>query len=120
MKYTIYNENGIPIAIIEENEFFINDIQDAIDLIGNLFFEGINHFILFENQITPEFFNLKSGIAGEILQKFTTYNIKLAVVGNFDKFQSKSLNDFIFESNKRKQIIFVETEKEAIDFLSKF
>jgi hypothetical protein len=64
------------------------------------------------------FFDIKSGIAGEILQKFSTYRIRLAIVGDFSKYTSKSLNDFIFESNNGRHINFVSTYSEAIKILS--
>ena len=118
MKISIHKENNSNIAYLDGNEIIIHEVQDGVDLVGNLYFEGIHKVILFENQITPDFFELRSGIAGEILQKFSTYNIKLAIVGDFDKYQSKSLNDFIFESNKRKHILFVSTFEEAIELLS--
>lgn len=64
------------------------------------------------------FFDLKTGLAGDILQKFSNYNIKLAILGNFKNEQSKSLNDFIYESNKTGRINFVETFDEAVNSLS--
>ncbi|MFC2347384.1 MAG: DUF4180 domain-containing protein [Bacteroides sp.] len=57
--------------------------------------------------ITPEFFDLKTKIAGNILQKFAQYQMPLIIVGDFSKYKSKSLNDFIFESNKGSQVNFV-------------
>ena len=53
----------------------------------------------------------------EILQKYTNYIMKIAIVGDFEIYNSKSLKDFIFESNKGSQVFFVHEEKEAIDRL---
>ena len=38
----------------------------------------------------------------------------LAIIGDFEKYESKSLNDFIFESNKGKQINFVTTVEDGL------
>ena len=38
--------------------------------------------IIHEKNITPEFFDLKNRMAGEILQKFSNYRIRLAIVGD--------------------------------------
>ena len=38
----------------------------------------------------------------------------LAIIGDFGKYESKSLNDFIFESNKGKQINFVTTIEDGL------
>ncbi|MGI6468320.1 MAG: DUF4180 domain-containing protein [Syntrophomonadaceae bacterium] len=70
--------------------------------------------VINESSITKSFFDLKTGIAGEILQKFSTYQMKLAIVGDFSIYTSKSLKDFIFESNKGSQVFFLSNEEEAI------
>ncbi|KAA6304392.1 hypothetical protein EZS27_043961, partial [termite gut metagenome] len=54
-----------------------------MDLLGNLYYQGFDKIVVQEKNITPEFFDLKSGMAGEILQKFSTYRVRLAIVGDF-------------------------------------
>ncbi|MCI1113670.1 DUF4180 domain-containing protein, partial [Stenotrophomonas maltophilia] len=58
-------------------------------------------------------------LAGEILQKFINYRVKIAVVGDFSVYSSQSLKDFIYESNKGNDIFFLPTEQQAIEKLSK-
>ena len=118
MQLSTYEINGSPIAEVHADSIIINNTGDATDLIGNLYFQGFEKVILHELNIDPAFFDLKSGMAGEILQKFTNYRMKLAIVGDFSKFNSKSLKDFIFESNNQKQINFVATVEEALQTLS--
>ncbi|HYX07928.1 MAG TPA: DUF4180 domain-containing protein, partial [Bacteroidales bacterium] len=60
-----------------------------------------------------DFFRLETRLAGEILQKFSTYNQKLAINGDFSVYNSISLHDFIRESNKVKRIVFAGTVEEA-------
>ena len=86
---------------------------------GNLYYKGFDKIILHEKNITPDFFDLKTKVAGDVLQKFTQYQMPLIIVGDFSKFKSRSLNDFIFESNKGKQINFVRSQSEAIKALTK-
>jgi hypothetical protein len=113
-----HNINEIKIAEVISEVNIINKIEDGLDLLGKLYYEGFDKIVIHEKNITPVFFDLKSGIAGEILQKFSTYRIRLAIVGDFSKYTSKSLNDFIFESNKGRHINFVSTYSEAIEILS--
>lgn len=54
-------------------------------------------------------------MAGEILQKFSTYNHKLAIVGDFSGIESKSLRDFIRESNRTGRILFVDNREDALN-----
>ncbi|MFY9171960.1 MAG: DUF4180 domain-containing protein [Petrimonas mucosa] len=110
------NETQIAEVISEVN--VINRIEDGLNLLGTLYYQGFDKIILHEKNITPDFFDLKSGIAGEILQKFSNYRVRLAIVGDFTKYGSRSLKDFIVESNKRRDINFVSTSAEAIKILS--
>jgi len=85
----------------------INTVQDATDLLGNADYRGASKIIVSETNLDPEFFNLKSGIAGQILQKVSNYRKKLAVVGDFEKYKSKALKAFIIECNRGNHIFFV-------------
>jgi hypothetical protein len=58
-----------------------------------------------------------SQIAGEVLQKFVTYQMRLAIVGDFTSLGSSSLRSFILESNKGKGIYFTEEEEKAMNWL---
>ena len=53
-------------------------------------------------------------------QKRDTFEneIQLAIVGDFSKYTSKSLKDFIFESNKGKFINFIASKEEALKVLA--
>jgi hypothetical protein len=110
--------NDTKIAEVISDDTLINKAADGLDLLGNLYYQGFDRIVIHDRNITPDFFDLKSGIAGEILQKFSTYRVRLAIVGDFSKYKSKSLNDFIYESNKGRHINFVASTTEAIEILS--
>lgn len=118
MKIKIHNLNNIQIAEITEKTVVIGETQDALDMMADLTYSGISRIIIREDQIAPDFFDLKTRLAGDILQKFSTYRVQLAVVGEFVKYESKSLKDFIFESNKTGHIFFVDSLETAINRLS--
>lgn len=84
----------------------IKNVQDALDLMAN---SPTNYIVLYEQNFEKDFFDLSTRIAGEILQKFTNYHVKLAIIGDFSKYKSKSLKDFIYESNKNKEYLFVDS-----------
>jgi hypothetical protein len=67
--------------------------------------------------LAGDFFVLSSGIAGEVVQKFVNYGIRLAIVGDFSGCTSKPLRDFMYESNKGKHLYFVATVDEALERL---
>lgn len=118
MKIETHNTNNTKIAEIISNKMIINSSEDGLKLLGNLYYQGFGNIIIHEINIIGDFFDLKNGMAGEILQKFSTYRVRLAIVGEFTKFKSRSLTNFIYESNKGRQINFVNTTMEALKVLS--
>ncbi len=111
--------NTIKIAEIISDDIIIQSAQDGLDLMGDIYYQGFDKVILHEKNITSEFFDLKTKIAGEILQKFSNYRIGLAIVGDFSKYESKSMKDFMFESNTTKHVNFVSTLNDALNNFSK-
>ncbi|MCI9246569.1 MAG: DUF4180 domain-containing protein [Clostridia bacterium] len=106
------------IAIVNSEEIVIKDVQSAIDFMMTVKYEtNCEKIALNKEAIVEEFFILSKGIAGEILQKFINYQVKFAIYGDFSKYTSKPLKDFIYESNHGKDIFFVENEEQAIEKL---
>lgn len=108
MEIKTHNIDNTKVAEIITDKVILRSTEDGLDLLGNLYYQGFDKIIIHEKNITPEFFDLRTRIAGEILQKFAQYQMPLIIVGDFSKYKSKSLNDFIFESNKSQQINFIE------------
>ena len=113
MKLDIVTLQGIAMAEISSEKTEIADVDTALDLIGNCSYLGASVILMRMENITPAFFDLKTGIAGEILQKFSTYGMKLAIIGDFSTYSSKSLQDFIRESNRMGRIRFAGSMEEA-------
>lgn len=119
MKINTVKQNNIEIAVISSNEILIKDVQSALDFMATVQYEtGCDRIILNKSAICEDFFHLSTKLAGEILQKFINYHVKIAVVGDFSVYSSKSLKAFIYESNKGKDIFFLPDEKQAIEKLS--
>jgi hypothetical protein len=110
--------NNIVIAELIADELLIAEVQDALDLISDLGNNDCNRIIIKETNLNNDFFRLKSGLAGDILQKFSTYGVKLAIIGDFSKYKSARLQDFIRESNKGNQIFFLGSLDSALTRLS--
>lgn len=119
MQIDITNINGNVITEIISESILIRKTQDALDLMSEANYRDSWKIIIHEKNVIPAFFDLKTGIAGEILQKFSTYDVQLAVVGNFSKYAGNSLRDFIVESNRLGRINFVNTIEEARERLAK-
>jgi hypothetical protein len=118
VKIEAHTINDTEIAEVISVDVVVNNIEDGVELLGSIYYQDFDKIIIHERNITPDFFDLKNGIAGEILQKFSNYRVRLAIVGDFSKYNRKSIQDFISESNKGKQINFVSSLSEAVRVLS--
>ncbi len=111
--------NNTQIAHVVSNEIIIDDLQTAIDLMMTVNYDlGVKNITISKKLVNDKFFILSSGLAGEILQKFINYQFRIAIYGDYSMYTSKPLKDFIYESNKGRDIFFVNTLEEAVEKLS--
>ena len=109
------NENGIDLAVISSDQPVTTDVPSALDLIMSVKHEtGAERIVIPKELICEEFFILSTGIAGEILQKFINYHVKVAIYGDFSRYTSKPLRDFIYESNQGRDIFFTAAKEDAV------
>lgn len=118
MQIKTHKTDNARIAEIISDKILIHTDQDGLDLVGNVYYNGFDKLILHKNNLAVQFFDLKNGLAGEILQKFSNYRIRVVIVGDFQEFNSKSLHDFIYESNNGNQVNFLRSVSEALRKLS--
>ncbi len=112
-------EHGIDIAVVSGEGVAISDAQSALDLAMTVKYEtGAERIVIDKNMICGDFFILSTGLAGEILQKYINYHIKMAVYGDYSLYTSKPLKDFIYESNQGRDFFFVTTKEEAVQKLT--
>lgn len=107
-------------AVISSDAPVIKDAQSALDVLISAKYEaGTNNVVISKKLVVEEFFILSTGLAGEILQKYVNYGGRIAIFGDYSRYTSKPLRDFIYESNKGNVAFFVATEAEAIAILTR-
>lgn len=120
MDVSTITKNEKEIAVIYSKDVLITDPQSALDLFMTVLYDtGSRRMILSKSSLCADFFDLSTKLAGEILQKVVNYKLKLAIVGDFSIDSSKSLKEFIYESNKGDNIFFLPDQKKALEILSK-
>lgn len=119
MQIITHDSSNHKIAEVTAAEVIVQSPDDALQLMVDLYYQDFNKIIIHENNITPAFFDLKTGIAGEVLQKFSNYKMQLVIVGSFTKYPGQSIKDFIYESNKGRQVNFLGSVSEAVEKLSR-
>lgn len=91
--------------------------QDTNTFIGAAWQHEAAMVALPVERLTDDFFRLSTRLAGEVMQKFANYNLRLAIVGDIARWTANStaLRDFVYETNKGQSIWFVAdmTELEA-------
>ena len=111
-------KNSTTCAVVRGDEIVIADAQSALDLLMTAKYDlGTKNIVIDKKLIKDEFFILSSGLAGDILQKYTNYGGRIAVYGDFSRYTSKPLHDFIYESNRGHDVFFAATEKDAVECL---
>ena len=92
----LHNSKSGMIAEVLPDSVTISNTDDILQLMVDAgYTHSVQSMILHAINLPSEFFDLKSGFAGEILQKFSNYRMKLAIIGDFSEIKSKSLRDFI-------------------------
>ena len=120
MQLTTIEKNGIACAVVNSNEIVITDAQSALDVLMSAKYDiGTKNIVVDKKLITEDFFILSKGLAGEILQKYVNYGGRIAIYGDYSHYTSKPLKDFIYESNKGKDVFFVATQDEAVEMLTR-
>ncbi|MDD4080475.1 MAG: DUF4180 domain-containing protein [Eubacteriales bacterium] len=109
---------GHPVARVKSEAILISGAQSALDLIAQVWYAvHCDRMIVEKSAVSEALFDLRTGIAGEVLQKFSNYRAKLAIIGDFSGYASKSLAAFIFECNRGGDILFLDDETEAVSRL---
>lgn len=115
MKWTIQAVGDGSIAVLEGVQGVICDLPSALDVIAATAFEMGCHKLAIEKEALAEsFFDLRTGLAGEVLEKFVQYRVQVAIWGDHSGYASKALKDFIRESNRGRAVFFADSREEAL------
>lgn len=87
---------------------------DALDLIGASYGQAVEWIALPSARLSADFFDLRSGLAGAVLQKLVNYGLRVAILGDLGRetAASKALADFVSESNRGAHVWFLRDEAE--------
>lgn len=117
MEIKIHKKEENQLAELLSDAVLIDTAEKGLELLGNLYYQGFDHVALYTHNLSSAFFDLSTGLAGEVLQKFSNYKVNLSIIGDFSYYNSHSLNDFIRECNRGKHISFVGSLNEALEKL---
>lgn len=108
----IDESSGIRVLHLASEGATISSPDDAADLIGDAWAHDASIVAVPVERLDPEFFDLSTGLAGEVTQKFVNYRLRLALVGDISEHvdASAALRDFVWESNHGQHVWFAPDE----------
>ncbi|GAA3393040.1 DUF4180 domain-containing protein [Cryptosporangium minutisporangium] len=101
--------HGLRVLVVDAAGPVLRDEHAVMDLIGDAFAGRADWVAVPVERLGPEFFRLRSGVAGAVAQKFANYRVGLAVVGDVAEYvaASDALRDFVRECDRGRQLWFV-------------
>lgn len=107
MNIQVLTKNDVKVVHILELEYLIENSQQFLDLITTLGYDHqINYYAIEKYLLAPDFFDLKTGLAGEIMQKCMIYGIRVQVIGDFSHITSQAFKDLMYECNQQGNFTF--------------
>ena len=83
--------------------------REASDILGETFGAQVRLVVIPVARLGPAFLDLKTRLAGELLQKFVNYQRQVVILGDLAEAvaASDALRDFVRESNGGRSVWFV-------------
>jgi hypothetical protein len=103
--------NGIKIYEVSATGPELRTGTDAVDLMSAAAVQRAAFIAIPMQRLGDDFFELRTRIAGELVQKFAMYGARVAIVGNINDrlVASQSLSALVAESNRGRDLWFVDS-----------
>jgi hypothetical protein len=114
-----YDLHGIRVLELAPDGASLRSDRDAVDVIAEAAAHRAGVIVIPTERLDDDFFRLRTGVAGQLVQKFVTYRMRLVIVGEISKRleESSALRDFVYECNNGSHIWFVTTLDELSERL---
>ena len=109
MRESFYELHGTRVLKCELDGEKLRGERDVTDLIGNALAQRADLIVIPVERLEEEFFQLRTRVAGEIIQKFVNYRRRLAIIGDISRHvaESSAFRDFVYETNRGDQAWFL-------------
>ena len=116
MSDTLTTIQNVQVLVCTPDGEKLKSERDALDLISEAIQQGTKWILVPVERLEDDFFQLKTRLAGEIIQKFVTYKRRLVILGDISGHvaQSRALKDFVYETNRGTQVWFL-TDLQELD-----
>ena len=100
--------HGTPALVLSEDGPPLDTIEAATEMIGDAAWGEVELVVIPAVRLTDDFFELRTGFAGEVTQKYVNYRLRLAIIGDISTRVADrvSLAAWVAESNRGEQLWF--------------
>ena len=121
MPDTSYELHGVCVLECAAEGAELRSAGDAVELIIAARSHHARYVVIPVSRLGDNFFNLRTGIAGEVIQKFVNYRVRLVIAGDISRYvaESTALRDLVRESNRGDQVWFLNSIDELSECLKR-
>ena len=121
MSDTLTIIHDVSVLVCESDGEKLKSERDALDLIGEAMQQGAELVVVPVERLEGDFFQLKTRLAGQIVQKFVMYRRRLVILGDITGYeaQSHAFKDFVYEANRGNHMWFLTTLQELDERLNR-
>ncbi len=114
MNVEVYELHGVRVVEFQKAGDQLRNDRQAIEMISEAAAHNAEVIVIPVERLSEDFLQLKTRLAGEILQKFVTYRKRVVILGDISKQLSGSsaLRDFVYECNAGHQVWFLTSVNE--------
>ena len=96
---TIVELNSHRMLAVADGDPVLATVSDFAGLLGDAMGEDVRMVAIPAGRLADDFFRLRTGLAGEVLQKFVNYGFKLAIIGDVSRWveESNAFRDLLIE-----------------------
>ena len=113
LKYEVLETGGVRYVEVLSGEPPLRTEQDALELVGLCGEKDTNRLLLRGEALSEDFFRLKTGVAGAMLQKLVNYSVKTAVIIPAVIVLGERFQELRSEVNKGSQYRFFTDSRDA-------
>jgi len=96
----------------------IESENDALDLVGACGEFRVQRLLLYAENLSEDFYHLRTGLAGAVMLKFSNYRIKFAAVLTPELVNQGRFEEMVLEANRSNNLFHVFYDREqAVEWL---
>jgi hypothetical protein len=118
MSFQVQSIHNLRYIECDPTDFIIRSEQDILDLIAVCGENDTHNVLIYESNFSPDFFDLKTTLAGTLFQKFANYQVRGAGIISLGQIKSERFKELIFECNRGNLFRFFEDKAAAEKWLA--